>query len=184
LPVVAAMKIFLKDIFAVPTELAYAELVEELNRTLALGSSRDYEFSGPLDVRVTFHRSGADLFFEGEFHGVATATCARCLSAFPLQVTNTFSVVLTPETPLTGEIELKASDMTESFYSGTEVDLTRLIYDQVLLALPTRPLCDEECRGLCPQCGVNRNSGRCSCAVEAGDARLAVLRTLKVDRGV
>ena len=178
------MKIPLSDILAVPAEFAYAEPVEELNTTLRVGRSCDYEFSTPLDVRVTFYRSGMDLFFDGDFHGVATATCARCLSTFPLPVTNSFSVVLTPETPLTGEIELAASDMIESFYSGTEVDLTRLVYDQVLLALPTRPLCDEECRGLCPQCGVNRNSGRCSCAVEAGDSRLAVLRTLKIDRGV
>lgn len=178
------MKIPINDILAVSTELEYAEPVEELNRTLRAGPSHDYELPAALDVRVTFYRSEMDLFFDGEFDGVATATCARCLSAFPLEVANSFSVVLTPETPLSGEIELTASEMTESFYSGAEVDLTRLVYEQVLLALPTRPLCDEECRGLCPQCGVNRNTGQCSCAVEVGDPRLAVLRTLKIDGGV
>jgi uncharacterized protein len=61
--------------------------------------------------------------------------------------------------------------------------VTRLVYEQVFLALPTRPLCDEECRGLCPQCGVNRNAGQCSCTVDAGDPRLAVLRGLKIDGG-
>jgi len=178
------MKIPINDILAVPTELAYAEPVEELNATLRVGPDRDYEFTAALDVRVTFYRSEMDLFFDGDFHGVATATCARCLSAFQIEVRNGFSVVLTPETPLGGEIELTASDMTESFYSGKEVDLTRLVYEQVLLALPTRALCDEECRGLCPQCGVDRNTEQCACAVEAGDLRLAVLRTLKIDRGV
>ena len=178
------MKIRIKDIPGVPTELAYAEPVEALNATLRVGPNHDCEFSAALDVRVTFYRSKMDLFFDGDFHGVATATCARCLDPFPLEVMNSFSVVLTPETALSSEIELTASDMAESFYSGKEVDLTRLVYEQVLLALPTRPLCDEKCRGLCPQCGVNRNTEPCSWAVEAGDPRLAVLRTLKIDRGV
>ena len=123
------------------------------------------------------------MFFDGRVEGAATATCARCLTAFPLDVGTDFSVVLTPEERLSGEIELAPGDLTQSFYSGTEVDLTRLVYEQVLLALPTRPLCDEECRGLCPQCGVNRNTAECSCTVESGDPRLAVLRGLKIDGG-
>ena len=176
------MKVALHDILAVATEVAYPEKVEELNVTLGTGPNRDYEFPGAIAVKVSFYRSELDLFFDGSFGAVATATCARCLERFALTLANDFSVVLTPEAPLDGEIELAASDLRESFYSGTEVDLTRLVYEQVLLALPTRPLCDEKCRGLCPQCGVNRNSGGCSCAVAAGDPRLAVLRRLKIDR--
>jgi uncharacterized protein len=177
------MKIPIHDILAVATELDYADQVDELNATLRAGQNRDYEFPGAIDVHVAFYRSEMDLFFHGSFRGVASATCARCLDRFPLEVANDFSLVLTPETPLSGEIELAASDLGQSFYKGTEVDLSRLVYEQVILALPTRPLCDEECRGLCPQCGVDRNRGRCSCTVEAGDPRLAVLRTLKIDRG-
>jgi uncharacterized protein len=177
------MKVQLHHILAVATEIAYAEPVDELNATLRGGQSRDYEFAALLDVDLTFSRSVMDLFFDGRVHGVATATCARCLAPFPLDVTKDFSVVLTPEQPLSGEIELAAGDLAQSFYRGTEVDVTRLVYEQVFLALPTRPLCDEECRGLCPQCGVNRNTTQCSCAVESGDPRLAVLRGLKIDGG-
>ncbi len=177
------MKIQLTDILAVPTGLTYAEPVEELNATLRAGQNSDYQFARPLDVDVTFSRSLLDLFFDGRVEGTAMATCARCLTAFPLDVGTDFSVVLTPEETLSGEIELAPGDLTQSFYSGTEVDLTRLVYEQVLLALPTRPLCDEECRGLCPQCGVNRNTAECSCTVESGDPRLAVLRGLKIDGG-
>ncbi len=91
-------------------------------------------------------------------------------------------MVLTPATPLTGEIELAPGDLTQSFYEGTEIDLTPLMYEQIMLALPTRPLCGEECRGLCPQCGINRNTGQCACVAEAGDPRWSVLRNLKIDR--
>ena len=177
------MKVQLRDILAVSTELAYAEPVVELNVMLHEGQHHDYQFEVPLDVDLTFSRSVQDLFFDGQVHGVATATCARCLAPFPLDVTKDFSVVLTPEQRLSGEIELAVGDLAESFYRGKEVDVTRLVYEQVLLALPTRPLCDEECRGLCPQCGVNRNTTECSCIVESGDPRLAVLRGLKIDGG-
>lgn len=177
------MKIQLHDILAVPTELSYAESVDELNKTLHAGDNSDYQFSAPLAVDVTFSRSVLDLFFDGHVHGAATATCARCLATFPLDLDTDFSVVLTPEERLKGEIELAPGDLALSFYRGPDVDLTRLVYEQVLVALPIRPLCDEECRGLCPQCGINRNAGECSCTVDAGDPRLAVLRGLKIDGG-
>jgi len=178
------MKVALKDILGVSTELEYGEPVEQLNRTLESGESSEYQFEQDLRVHIEFYRAELDLFFHGSFRGVAMATCARCLGRFPLELANDFSLVLRPEMPLSGEIELGAGDLSESFYSGTAVDLTPLVYEQVLLALPTRPLCDEECRGLCPQCGTNRNTGQCSCTVETGDPRLTVLRTLKIDRGV
>jgi len=174
------MKIQLRDILAVPTELAYREPIAELNALLRNGVC-DYEFAEPLDVEIAFSRSLADLFFDGRVRGVATAFCARCLTTFEADVDKEFSVVLRPETRLSGEHELKADDLADSFYRGTEVDVTRLVYEQVMLALPTRPLCDEKCLGLCPQCGVNRNLADCTCTVETGDPRLSVLRGLKID---
>ena len=176
------MKIQLNDILAVEDQLDYDEPVEALNATLA-SANHDYEFRSPLHVHVRFSRSLHDLFFDGEVSGRAEATCGRCLEAFPLQVDQEFSLVLTPATPLSGEIELAPGDLTQSFYEGTEVDLTPLVYEQVMLALPTRPLCGEECRGLCPQCGSNRNTGQCACTVETGDPRWSALRNLKIDRG-
>jgi uncharacterized protein len=57
-----------------------------------------------------------------------------------------------------------------------------LIEEQVLLALPTRPLCREDCRGLCSGCGVNLNSEECACDPAApSDSRMAIFRTLKIN---
>jgi uncharacterized protein len=177
------MKIPLQDILAVPTALDYPQPVQELNATLHKSGTQDYEFNRPLEVHVEFYRAQLDLFFDGTLRGTASATCARCLEPLPYELDTDFSIILTPETRLKGEIELAAGDLTQSFYSGTEVDLTPLVYEQVLLALPTRPLCAEECRGLCPQCGANLNTGQCACTTDSGDPRLAVLRSLKIDRG-
>lgn len=176
------MKIQLNDILAVEESLDYSEPVAVLNTMLA-SASGDYEFTDPLQVHVTYTRAQLDLFFEGEVRGRATAVCGRCLESFPLVVAQEFSLVLTPATPLTGEIELAPGDLTQSFYEGTEIDLTPLMYEQIMLALPTRPLCGEECRGLCLQCGNNRNTGECACVVQAGDPRWSALRNLKIDRG-
>jgi uncharacterized protein len=177
------MKVQLHDILAVPTDVAYRESIADLNAILRDGKSHDYVFAVPLEVEISFSRSVMDLFFDGRVHGEATATCARCLTSFQLDVAQDFSVVLRPEVRLTGEVELRAGDLADSFYRGTEIDVTRLVYEQVLLALPTRPLCDEECRGLCSQCGANRNLGDCACTVDSGDPRLSVLRGLKIDGG-
>ena len=76
--------------------------------------------------------------------------------------------VLKPHVEDTAEHQLDAEDLSLSFYSGDEVDLAPLLREAMILALPTRPLCSEDCQGLCPHCGGNRNQGACSChATEA-----------------
>ncbi len=67
-------------------------------------------------------------------------------------------------------------------YDGEEVDVSPLIREQLLLALPTRPLCQEGCRGLCPQCGANLNLNSCDCSAAKFDPRLEALRSLKISR--
>jgi uncharacterized protein len=78
------------------------------------------------------------------------------------------------------EVELSGDELDLSFYEGDQVDLSPLVREQIILALPTRPLCRDNCKGLCASCGINLNTQACSCTVSGGDPRLAVLRTLKV----
>ena len=178
------MKIPFRDILEEVTDLAFPEPVDELNSMLKRGETRDYQFEVPLDVTVGFYRAERDLFFDGRVGGEATGTCARCLEPFVLPVAKDFSVILSPEPKLGREVELAPGDLTLSFYSsGEDVDLTRIVYEQIMLALPIRPLCGEQCQGLCSQCGANRNIKECSCTEETSDPRLAVLRGLKIDRG-
>ena len=74
----------------------------------------------------------------------------------------------------------EAENVDVGFYEGEEIELAPLLHERMLLCLPTTPLCDEACRGLCPRCGSNLNHESCSCEADAGDPRLAVFRTLKV----
>jgi uncharacterized metal-binding protein YceD (DUF177 family) len=76
------------------------------------------------------------------------------------------------------DVELSDRDMVVAFYRGSQLDLGHMVREQLFLALPMKRLCREACAGLCPACGINRNTGRCDCPPEAADARLAPLKKL------
>jgi len=79
-------------------------------------------------------------------------------------------------------VELRTDDLDFGFYEGEVVDLSPLIYEQIMLQIPMKILCSEACKGLCPQCGANLNVGNCDCRKDQGDERFAVLRNLKISK--
>ena len=172
------MKIAIDDIEASPKELSYTEEVEELNARLGRGV-RDYRLPGGILVAVQHYRAGLELFFRGSLRGDVLGSCARCLEEYAFGLEHPFSFVLTPRAAGgQGPATLSADDMALSYYEGEEIDLTPLVHEQSILALPTRPLCGEGCRGLCPRCGANLNAAPCGCPAVTADPRLAVLKTL------
>jgi DUF177 domain-containing protein len=177
------MRIALDDIKATPKELSYSEEVDELNARLDRGV-HDYRVPPGLAVDVEYYRAGLDLFFEGALRGEVIGTCARCLDEYTFRLDRAFRFVLTPRVAAVDEgPELSADDMSLSTYEGEEIDLTPLVHEQILLGLPTRPLCRDSCRGLCPRCGANLNAGPCGCpAAVAADPRLAALRAIARDK--
>jgi uncharacterized protein len=161
---------------------SFRQPLEEINGRLLHGEVRDFRLTSPLAVDATYYRAGDDLFFAGRIRADLEGTCARCLEPFDLTVDESAQFVLVP-TPKEGpERQLSEDDLALSFYSGEEIDLAPLFTEQVILTLPTRALCREDCRGLCPQCGVDRNNEKCGCVEREPDPRLAVLRNLRVER--
>ena len=177
------MKIKVDNIAAEAKELSFLEPEAEVNRALSEGAQKEWHFKAPIEVKVSYYRAGTELFFEGRLEAPTGALCARCAEEFESRTERPFRFILTPRS-IAAEADAE-SDPTEgdyAVYDGDEVDLSPLIREELLLALPTRPLCREECRGLCPRCGTNLNQGECRCPEPAGDPRLAVLRTLKIQR--
>ena len=78
-----------------------------------------------------------------------------------------------------GEREVEEDDLATAFYDDERIDLAHLIMEQFQLALPMKPLCKDACKGLCPQCGTNLNTGSCDCSPIWEDPRLAALKALK-----
>lgn len=174
------MKLNVNDIDDVGKDLVYSEPTDTLNALLVHGNVCDFEFQRPAEVQLGYRRSGQELFFYGRVFSEAIGHCARCLEKYSFDVTPDFSFVLVPKSPMPSEVELNEEDLDLSFYEGEEVDVSPLVLEQIVLALPTRPVCTDTCRGLCPQCGINRNADTCGCVIDQGDPRLAVLRNLKL----
>jgi uncharacterized protein len=180
---VDAVKLRVDDITAEAREISFAEPEQEINRIVSQGPVREYQVAAPVDVALSYYRAGTDLFISGEVAVQTTASCARCTEDFPATRRRPFRYVLAPKViGYDNDSDLRADDIEFTLYEGDEVDLTPLIREQLLLALADRPLCREDCRGLCARCGENLNQRECGCQSDRFDPRMAVLRSLKAGR--
>jgi len=178
------MKLPVDDIPQSPREIHFSERIEDLNQLYPRGNVRDFRFPQVLKIDLVYYRSGRELFFNGRFEGIFAGCCSRCLEGFSFNIDRNFDFVLSPDPGKSerGAEELRREDLGLSFYATEEINLTPLITEQVMLALPTRPLCSDDCRGLCGGCGANLNDEPCACSATVGDPRMAIFRTLKVGR--
>lgn len=161
-----------------PKKIRFAEPIGELNSSDDL--TIDFRFPKMIDVDMAYYRSGRDLFFHGWFGGRMEGHCSRCLKSYSFALEKKFLFVLTPNPFSAKTKELNRDELGLSYYVSKEINLFPFIREQVLLALPTRPLCEEACRGICPGCGADLNQEPCLCAVTRGDPRTAIFRTLKL----
>lgn len=172
------MRIRVREINEFPEELIYDEPTTDLNPLLSRGAVSDYRFNGPARVRLSHYRAGRDLFFTGEVDASVVGQCARCLEDYSFEANAALALVYAPRDTWREQSDAAESDVL--LYDGLEIDLADPVHEHLLVALPTAPLCDETCRGLCPRCGANLNLAPCGCDDRAGDLRLAILRSVKV----
>lgn len=175
------MKLKVDDITAEAKLLFFLEPELEINQVLGEGQVGEPRFEAPTSVRVSYYRAGTEIFFEGTLTAHTRAVCARCTEEFSSSTARAFKFVVGPRS-IGGSPAPSPDDVGYALYEGDEIDLSPLIREELLLSLPTRPLCREDCQGLCSQCGANLNDDSCDCPAPAADSRLAVLRTLKIQR--
>ncbi|OPX97714.1 MAG: hypothetical protein A4E62_01207 [Syntrophorhabdus sp. PtaU1.Bin002] len=121
--------------------------------------------ASPVGFELKVRKAGDRVRIEGPIRCVMTVTCARCLDEFSYPMDGYLDVELAPSTsaPQATEFELRGDDLDIYYYEGDEIEIDPFVYDEVLLNVPTRPLCREDCAGLCQTCGKNRNYEACSC---------------------
>jgi uncharacterized protein len=131
---------------------------------------------------VSLAKHGHDILVRGRLQGRLQLACGRCLEPFSLPVETDFDLLLVPAPLGEGpeEEELSAQELDLDFYSGETVDLEAIVREQIILMVPLKPLCQEDCQGLCPFCGANRNRESCPCKEEKSDSPFAPLAKLKV----
>ena len=122
------------------------------------------------DIRITGH---LDTNLESD--------CARCLEPAVQKVTREFDLLYRPLGSDSGRSELSvtAAEAEVGYYQGEGLLLEDALREQVLLDLPLKVICRDDCKGLCPHCGANLNGGQCTCAAPLEDPRWTALRDIR-----
>src|SRR5262245_29133811 len=124
---------------------------------------------------------GVDL--EAALTATVGVLCSRCTETLSVPIETDVSLTLVPAGERTAAGEEPDEDEDRRFeVEDGKADLESIAREQIYLALPLKPICREDCKGLCPVCGVNRNQEECGCDVEDVDPRLAPLLQFKQRR--
>jgi uncharacterized protein len=131
--------------------------------------NEEVHFSSPAAYDLTVKKNGEMLNVRGAVECTLTLICGKCLEQFPLHVEGFVDVGLVPKSlmPSESELELKGEDLDTYYYEGDEIDLDPFVYEEIMLNVPIKPVCREDCRGLCSICGRNRNYEDCRCGGES-----------------
>jgi uncharacterized protein len=130
------------------------------------------------DLSLRVERDGRDVLFRGHLLSIVPQVCGRCLEDFPVRVRAEVDLRFVPR-PASGDpVELAPDDLDLYLYESDQIDLNTVIESETTLALPMKPLCRDDCRGLCPACGANRNLTACGCDTRPPDPRLVLLKDL------
>lgn len=136
---------------------------------------------GGVEISLALKRMRETFYLQGDLRTDAHTECSRCLEVTRLPISASFKYVLLPaQTEHPDEQELSVEDLDVVQYRDDLIDLDPLLIEQILLQIPMKVLCREDCKGLCPHCGINLNQNSCQCHDEHLDSRLAILKKLKV----
>jgi uncharacterized protein len=173
--------------YEVPSKLV-GEWLKGLPMRDALGAPDPDPEAGHGEAELDLYADGTHAFASGTFKGYLTVACSRCVEPVRLNLDEKLLVTFLPAEEMPkddGEAqgeegaEVPEGDLDVFPFDGEKIDLEPLFREQFVLAVPYAPLCSETCKGLCPQCGIDRNSGTCSCEKPI-DPRLAALKGLKL----
>lgn len=132
------------------------------------------------DLRIYLHLMEADhgFYAVGDISGIAVLNCHRCLTEFeyPLDIPVSTMVILDQTEEFKDEDELIQVKPGDRY-----VNLTKLIKDAILLDLPVKIVCTEDCQGLCAQCGTNLNKDQCECTDDSIDPRWEKLKEINFE---
>lgn len=118
----------------------------------------------PLSARLKIYLAGEKIVVDGFLSVRLLLRCDRCLETYSKDLTTDFRIYLSM-VPFNGEaeVELLENDLNLDFIDDNFLDLDQIIKEQLILNLPMKTLCTKDCKGLCPICGCNLNTGSCSC---------------------
>ena len=170
-------------------------LLDEIDKNGPQTYARTYDLSaaeiqrpeivgtGPVAINATAAKGDlpAEYLLDGDASFTADLTCSRCAEPYPFASSSPFHLRFRPQpdSAVEDEILITPDELDIEFYSDRAISLRDLASEQVQLSIPMKPLCDDKCLGLCPQCGANRNRESCSCVAAVADARWGALQDIR-----
>jgi len=169
------MRIELENLEGGKGDFAHVYQPEDLNPV-----DERISLSGPATVSGKVRLAGNQVFVNGHAETRAQVECDRCLQPVEIPVNTDFALeyVTGSEYEAARAVELTEAEMSIAVFDGEVIDIDEIVKEQVVLTVPTRMLCREDCKGICPECGADRNSGDCSCSTNDIDPRWAALKKL------
>jgi uncharacterized protein len=170
------MRIELENLEGGKGDFAHVYNPDELNPV-----DERVKLTAPATVNGKIRLAGNEVFVNGHVDTRAQVECDRCLKLIELPVNADFELeyITGSEYETSAVAELTEAEMSVAVFDGEALDVDEIVKEQILLAVPTRMLCREDCKGICPQCGVDRNTGECNCETKEIDPRWAALKNLK-----
>ncbi len=153
----------------------------------ALGAPDPDPEAGHGVAELDLYADGSHAFAAGTFQGDLKVACSRCVGPVRLVIDEKLRVTFMPPSEMPAEDETESDEGPEVAeedldvfpFDGDKIDLEPMLREQFVLAVPFAPLCQEACKGLCPQCGIDLNTSTCACEAPI-DPRLAALKGLKL----
>lgn len=148
-------------------------------------------FSGPCHFDVQAKRVGEGVFLEGSAAVEFETECSRCAARYRHALREPFRLVLelvgerVPSDPEAVEALSRdglclSDDLELGWFRGAEIDIESYLAEVLALALPVQPVCRDDCAGLCPECGANRNEAECGCSEINPNSPFAALASLQL----
>ncbi|MFZ5998837.1 MAG: YceD family protein [Nitrospirota bacterium] len=164
------MKIIVSEI---PEEGIDLELDEHLR-------TESVKILSPVHASLRIDKVGSEVLVKGTVDADVELQCSRCLKGFTMHIQSPLNVVYDPAEMISREenYKLASDELDTGFYRQDELDTDELLHEQLLLNIPMKPLCDPECKGICPRCGTDLNVSGCTCEIKEIDSRLKVLEQL------
>jgi uncharacterized protein len=138
---------------------------------------------GNLDWSASAERAGAEIRISGKLDTTVELACSRCLDPARFHVSKPFDLFFRERDEAMfdedEEVELHENDTRTAFFTGTKLAIADILREQILLTVPMKALCKIDCKGLCPTCGTNLNSGSCGCPPEDFTPHMDTLLEIK-----
>ena len=140
----------------------------------------DPRVSKPFSGFLSLNKLGVEVKVVGRLKGAIILTCDRCLTDYELPIDLEFNLVLQPKNSITieGTRELSQEELDVSFYEGDFIAFAEILREEILLAIPYKKVCREDCKGICQVCGKNLNEGPCGCRGFKKASPFAILKDL------